>query len=65
MSTREPTPELIAAEKARCARWGETEIRNCRKALSMHPWLNSASEAARLIAVAEIVAERRKSRKPH
>ncbi len=53
-----PSPELVASERAVFARSPDVELRNVRCALSLHTWLNSAQESARLVAVKAIIAER-------
>lgn len=50
---------LYTQERAAYARAPVTELRAVERALCLHPWGNSPREAMRLVAVRDILAERR------
>lgn len=49
------SPEQFAAERRAYERRPAWELRNVKKALGFHPWLNSPEEKARLAAIEELL----------
>jgi len=53
--------ELVAQERRAYEHRPDWELRMVKKALGYHQWLNSPEEKARLVAIDQIFAERRKA----